>query len=162
MNQDDAEIRRLIEQRGREWDAHFRRMQDEIARKDELIEQARNRIEIDAYIQRRLAEERDEIAPELLDYIGGDSREAVERAIATAKAKTASILDGILQAQAMSAQVPSAPAPAGNPSPGAQQQQPQSQATADQIRAIEPGSPEHLVLRHRYGLDRGRGRGIFG
>ena len=68
----------------REWDTKFRRMQDELAQKDELIEQARNQLELGTYIQRRLAEERYDIAPELLDYIGGDSVEAIEQAITTA------------------------------------------------------------------------------
>ena len=109
-----------------------------------------------AYISRRISEERDEIAPELTGYIGGSSVEQVEAAISTAKAKTASILAGIREATAFRTDVEVPRVPAGFPDPQEQQ------STADQIAAMEPGSPAHLALRHHFGIDRGRGYGLFG
>ena len=157
MNQDDAQLRLMIDARTREWEAKFRQMQEQIARKDEQIEQTRNRVEIGAYIQRRISEERDLVAPELIDYIGGSSVEQVEAAISTAKAKTASILAGIREATFRT----DVPVPAAIPA----QQQPQGgqqQPSAQDIAAIEPGSPEHMALRAAFGLDKARGRGLYG
>ena len=167
QNQDDAEIRRLIDQRTREWNVKFRQMQEQIARKDELIEQTRNRADMQAYISRRIAEEPDEIAPELTSYVRGDTREEVEQAILAAKQKTASILDGIRSAF----QVPPVPAQPEIPAqPQPQQQQPRLNAEQrsamtpfilEQLAAVEPGSAEHLQMRRQYGIGRGLARGIF-
>ena len=172
MSGQDAELRRLIEQRTREWDQRFQQMQQEIAQKDELLAQERQRIDMMSYIQRRIAEEADEIAPELIDYIGGSTPEEVEAAITAAKAKTASILDGVRQAMSVSAdvQVPGVPAHPGTSAPAgfpgqAQAQQPrggQQRPSAEDIAAVEPGSPAHQALRHQFGIDRARGRGLFG
>lgn len=175
QNQDDHELRLLIDQRTREWNRKFQAMQAEIQRKNELIHAQRNRVDMQTYIQRRLSEERDEIAPELIDFIQGDSVEQVEASISTAKAKTASILDGIREAT--SEYVPSATAQPEIPSQPQEQPQPQPQGqqltpeqrsamtpfTVEQLAAVEPGSEAHLAMRRQYGLDKaGRGRGIFG
>ncbi|MGH3407551.1 MAG: hypothetical protein ACRDRJ_34385 [Streptosporangiaceae bacterium] len=165
-NEEDRELRLLIDQRTREWDQRFKRMQDELDRKNALIDQQRQRADMRAYAQRRVAEERDEIAPELIDYIGGDTIEAVEASIATARSKTASIVDGIQQAlsDVPDVQVPRTPAPAGIPPQGGQQQDPQQlrQPTLEELADLEVGSPKHLALRRAAGIDRSRGRGIFG
>ena len=158
----DAEDRMLkaeIARRGRMWDAKFDQMQAEIQRKDQLIEEARNRRDLQAYIQRRVSEERDEIAPQLIDFIRGNTVEEVDRAIIAAKQKTNSIVQGIREAF----EAPGAPAQAGIPSPGAQQPQPQPQQPSDQdVEGVEVGSPEHMALRAAFGIDRSRGRGILG
>ena len=155
-----------VERRTREWGAKFQAMTAELHAKDEQIELARNRADMTAYARRRIAEEADGIAPELVGYISGDSVEQVEASILAAKQKTASIVDGIRQAT-FAIDVPSAPvqpgipAQAGNPGPVPQGGHPQ-QPTAEQIAAMEPGSPEHLAARAAFGIYRSRGRGIFG
>jgi hypothetical protein len=58
---------------------------------------------LQAFITRRLAEERDTIAPELHEYIVGNSEDEVEAAIRRAKSKTTQIIAGIRQAQAPAA-----------------------------------------------------------
>ena len=160
---EDAMLRLEIERRTQEWNRKFTDLENQLRRKDAAIEEARNRRELQAFISRRIAEEADEIAPELIDFIQGDSVEAVEAAISTAKAKTQSILDGIREATAFRTDVPRAQPgnPQGQPGPGLQQQ-PQGQPSAQEIASAEVGSPEHLRLRAAYGIDRSRGRGIFG
>lgn len=160
---EDYMLRLEVERRTREWGAKFQAMTAELHAKDEQIELARNRRKLQAYISRRIAEEADQIAPELVGYISGDTREEVEQAISTAKAKTSSILDGIRQA------LPGAPVQAEFP---AQQEQPQGLSaeqqtamtpyTLAQLTAMEPGSPEHLAARAAFGLNRSRGRGLYG
>jgi hypothetical protein len=156
MDHQDAEqqlIRLELDRRTREWNRKLADMRAELDRKDEQIQQEQRSAEMMGYIARRRVEERDEIAPELMSFITGSTIEEVEQAITRAKAKTASILEGVRQAQALRG-------PAGVPTPQAQQQ-PQ-QPTLEQLRAVEVGSPEHLVLRRQFGMDKRRGQGIFG
>lgn len=164
MDHQDAEqlIRLELDRRTREWNRKLADMRRELSQKNELIEQQCGRTELMAYIQRRIAEERDDIAPELRDYVRGDTVEQVEAAIDRAKSKTNAILEGLRQVQ-----MP--PVPAGIPAPQPQaQQQPQSgpqqpqQLSLEQLKAVEVGSPEHIRLRQAYGIDRSRGTGLFG
>ena len=55
---------------------------------------------LQALITRRLAEERDTIAPELHEFVVGNNTDEVEAAITLAKTKTQAILAGIRSAQA--------------------------------------------------------------
>ncbi len=55
---------------------------------------------LQAFITRRLSEERATIAPELAEFVVGNSEDEVEAAITLAKSKTQSGLAGIRQAQA--------------------------------------------------------------
>ena len=148
-NVEDHELRMLLVHREREWSRKLADMKRQLRDQDEQIEREQKRASMRAYIDRRKVEERDEIAPELLDFIQGTTVEEIEAAITRAKAKTASILEGIFQA---TAQVPSAPAVIS--------QAPQ-QLTLEQLQAVPVGSPEHMALRRQFGMSKGRGQGIF-
>ena len=50
MDQDDAQLRLLIQAKSAEWDRKFRQMQDALHAKDAAIEEARNRADMRAYI----------------------------------------------------------------------------------------------------------------
>lgn len=152
----DAELRLLLDLRTKEWNKKLEQMKRELAAKDQQIEQEQKRAELMGYIARRQAEERGEIAPELMSFIQGTTVEEIEAAIDRAKAKTSSILEGVRQAH-----VPPGPAaiPQSQPQGGAQEPQ---QLTLEQLQAVEVGSPQHLAARAAFGLDRARGRGLFG
>jgi hypothetical protein len=53
---------------------------------------------LQTYIQRRVGEESENIAPELLDFVGGNTPEEVENSLNTVKAKTQAILESVQQA----------------------------------------------------------------
>ncbi len=168
MDYQDAELRMLLQHRTREWDAKLAAMRAEIDRKDTMIAQAERQVEVDEYARRRKAEERDEIAPELIDYVRGDSIEAIEQSITRAKAKTASILEGVRQATESIAPAgfPQVPQPQAQPQPQqtltAEQRQAMTPYTLQQLQAMEPGSPEHRAARAAFGIDRSRGHGLYG
>lgn len=159
----EMDAKQLLDTRTQEFERQFMEMRQEMALRDALLQKERERGELMAYIQRRVAEERDEIAPELIDYIGGESSEMVEASIATAKAKTASILEGVRQAQTQFRQeMPGVSTGAGNIGP-VDSAGGQRQYTADEIAAMSPASPEYQKLRSAYGMDRaGRGHGLYG
>jgi hypothetical protein len=78
------------------------RFADLIAERDReraLREREAEYARVAEYRARRMAEESNEIAPQLLDYISGSSEEEIEHSIQTAKAKTAQILEEVAQAQ---------------------------------------------------------------
>lgn len=147
MNSIDQELslRAQVERTTANWNAQLNQIKSALARSEPV-----QRADMTAYIQRRIAEEVNEIAPELRDYVGGSTPDEVEQSITTAKAKTQSILSAIRQTNP--------PAPAN---PQSQGQTPQ-QYTAEEIAAMSPQSPEFMAARQVFGLDKaGRGHGLY-
>ena len=60
-----------------------------------LLEKDRELAALQAFTQRRLAEEADSIAPQLVDFIRGNSQEEIEQSIAVAKAKSQEIVQAV-------------------------------------------------------------------
>lgn len=73
------------------WEQRIQQMQQEQAQKEALLEKEREFATLQAYTQRRLAEEADNIAPQLVDFVNGRNVEEIEASIATIKAKSAEI-----------------------------------------------------------------------
>jgi hypothetical protein len=107
----------LIEKQQREMQEQFAQLQQQTVAERELMARELAFTRLQAYTQRRLNEESDNIAPEFLDYIDGESEEAVEASIERAKVKTASLLEGLSAAQrSQRAQMPGvSPGGAGTP-----------------------------------------------
>jgi len=114
---------------------------------------------LQAYITRRLSECRNEIAPELMEYIVGDDETEIEAALVVAKTKTAAILQGIFQAQ----QTPDELAWRQNQTDGISDQRPlgTEQEFVDRVKGMSLS--EFAKHREEFGV-RGStsNRGIFG
>ena len=101
---------------------------------------------LQAYLIKRITEERHRIHPELLDYVGGNSEAEIDKSIQTVIEKSAAIGQTVAQA-------------AGQPS-------------ADYVDAVRTGigdqplpesMEEYADYRRRTGIGQGRnGYGIFG
>jgi len=63
-----------------------------------LLEKERNYSELTAYRQQRLEQERDNIIPELIDLIQGNTADEIESSIAALKEKSSKIFDSVAQA----------------------------------------------------------------
>jgi hypothetical protein len=59
-----------------------------------------NARELQTHLVEQVLANQNEIAPELMSYVGGDSKEAIDASIERAKTKTQQILQSIRQAQA--------------------------------------------------------------
>jgi hypothetical protein len=162
-HEEETSAKQLLEEQRREFEERLARLAEDQAAREAVFKQEQKRANLLAYTQRRVAEERDEIAPELIDYIDGPDEESVEAAIANAKAKTASILEGVRQAQTSSrAGMPGVSTGSGNIGPVDQQGAARTM-TAEDIAALPVNSPEYQALRRQYGMDRpAGGAGMFG
>lgn len=114
----EMDARTLLEKKEREWEERLTQTQSsfeqrlaEFERQKEeeraVLEKERQFASLQAYTQSRLSAESDNIAPQFLDYIHGNSEQEIDAAIETAKAKSAEI------AQHVQSIAQQAPAPRG-------------------------------------------------
>ena len=102
--EEDASAKDLLKVKEAEWNAKFAEAEAkrEAERQETLFEKAalqkeREYLALRDYTQRRVAEEADDIVPEFLDYISGNTEDEIETSITTAKAKSQAILDIVKQ-----------------------------------------------------------------
>lgn len=107
MREEEMSVRELLQAKEQEWNDRFAEVERERSEERALFEKERQFQALMNYRQSRLESEADEIMPELLDLISGNSEEEIEQSIALAKDKTARILQSVQQATA------SVPAPRG-------------------------------------------------
>jgi hypothetical protein len=136
----------------------------EIAQQQQLqqavFEKEREMSALQMYIRDRVEAERENIAPELLDFITGDTKEEVDASIQVVKDKTAAIVEGMRQAGiAQRASMPGTAPSAGATSivPGLDTGQGQA-ISAEDIKGM--GMKEFAALRQRMGMGNA-GQGIF-
>lgn len=80
-----------------EWEQRFNDLQEQNAAQAAVLEQERRFQELDTYRNRRLGEESENIMPDLIDFVRGNTEDEIEAAISTAIAKTSAIVESIQQ-----------------------------------------------------------------
>ena len=118
QEENELSFKDLLKKKEQEFQSQLENERLERERAIALLEQERKFQELMNYRQSRLEQERDNIIPELIDLIEGDSADAIEQSIATLKEKSARILDSAQQAmQSARAQMagPRVTAPAAGP-----------------------------------------------
>ena len=96
MKKED-EFQQRINNVQQEWEQKFTMLQQEAEAQKALLEQERRYQELESYKSRRIAEEQDNIMPELLDFVKGNSEEEIENAISAVAARTSAIMTNIQQ-----------------------------------------------------------------
>lgn len=91
--EDDLDAKELIKLKEAEWQGQLERERSERERAFALLEQERNFAELSSYKQNRLEQERENIIPELLDLIGGNTPEEVDASLEGLKERSARILE---------------------------------------------------------------------
>jgi len=81
-----------------------------------VLEQERRFQELESYKSRRIAEEQDNVMPELLDFIRGNTEDEIESAISAVKTRTSAILENIQQAMPQQQRLRGVPATGSTPS----------------------------------------------
>jgi hypothetical protein len=93
----ELEVRDLLAKKEQEWASKLEAERQERERAFALLEREREFQELSAYRQQRLESERDNIIPELVDLISGNSRDEIEQSIAGLKERSAKIFDSVAQ-----------------------------------------------------------------
>ncbi|MER5754281.1 hypothetical protein [Streptomyces sp. NPDC002088] len=96
--EDDLSAKDLLSVKEQEWNSRFEQIEAERAQERLLFQKEQEFNNLQTYIQKRVGDESENIAPELLDFVGGNSPEEVEASINTVKAKTQAILESVQQA----------------------------------------------------------------
>jgi DNA repair exonuclease SbcCD ATPase subunit len=159
LAESEMDVRSLLEKKEQEWAAQLEEIRQENARKDALLERERQYAELTAYRNRRLAEEQDNIMPELVDLISGNSAEEIEQSITGLRERSSKILESAQQAmqtarrdmKGTSTTLP----------PTMENNSAQQQFTADQIAAMSV--TEYAKYRDRlFPGANNQNKGIFG
>ena len=155
----EMDVRTLLEQKEQEWKTQLEEIRQESARKDALLERERQYAELTAYRNRRLAEEQENIMPELVDLISGNSADEIEQSITGLRERSSKILESAQQAM-QSARRDMKGTSTTLP-PTMENNSGQQQFTADQIAAMSV--TEYAKYRDRlFPGASNQNKGIFG
>jgi DNA repair exonuclease SbcCD ATPase subunit len=158
----EAELsaKELLAKRDEEFNNRLAQIQAENEQRVALMEQEVKFNQLQAYIQRRAAEESATIVPELLDFINGSTPEEVDASIEVLKAKSAAIADAARGARAAQLRQQPGVAPVAGVNGVTPLDQPgDRQLTADDIRGMS--MQEFAALRKKINMPSGSGRGLF-
>jgi len=115
MKKED-EFQQRINTAQQEWEQKFTALQQESEAQKAVLEQERRFQELESYKSRRIAEEQDNVMPELLDFIRGNTEDEIESAISAVKTRTSAILENIQQAMPQQQRLRGVPATGSTPS----------------------------------------------
>ena len=154
----ELDTRELLSLKEKEWQSQLEEVKQENARNLALVERERQYAALVEYRNRRVQEEQDNIIPELLDLISGNTPEEIEQSITGLRDRSSKILDSASQAmqsarKEMTGTRPTLP-------PTMENNSDQQQFSAEQIAAMSV--TEYAKVRDRLGMGRGSDKGIFG
>lgn len=150
----------LVAKRDEEFNARLAQIQAENEQRIALMEQEVKFNQLQAYIQRRAAEESSTIVPELLDFINGNSPEEVDASIELLKAKSAAIAESARGARSAQLRQQPGVAPVAGVNGVTPLDQPgDRQLTAADIRGMS--MQDFAALRQKINMPTGSGRGLF-
>ena len=155
----EMDTRSLLEQKEKEWEKKLEAERLERERAFLLLERERQYAELTGYRTRRLEEERENIIPELVDLISGNTPDEIEQSIASLRDRSSKILESAQQAiqvnrREMTGTKPTLP-------PTMENNSDQQQFTAEQLAAMsvtEYAKVRNKLLPGATKVD----RGIFG
>jgi len=162
QEENELSFKDLLKKKEQEFQAQLENERLERERAIALLDQERKFQELMNYRQARLEQERDNIIPELIDLIEGDSQNAIEQSISTLKEKSARILESAQQAmQSARAQMagPRITAPAAGPLDNDSSQQ---TLTPDSIRDMSLADYAKQRAKLLGNAASNRGQGLFG
>ena len=157
----EMDVRTLLESKEIEWAQKLEAERLERERAFSLLERERQFSELSEYRNRRLEEERDNIIPELVDLISGNTPEEVENSITGLRDRSSRILDSAQQAMQSARREMTGSRVTAPPSGPMDTNTEQQQFTAEQISAMSV--TEYAKYRERL-LPKARttNKGLFG
>ena len=95
--EDEMSFKQLLKTKEQEWQAQLEAERLEREKAFALLEREREFQELQTYRQQRLEQERDNIIPELIDLISGNTKDEIEASIAGLKERSSKIFDSVAQ-----------------------------------------------------------------
>lgn len=95
----EMSAKKLLEERSSEWEKRFAQIEREREQERAALAKESEYNKLRAYIQERAGAERENIAPELVDLISGNTPEEVDASIEMLKDKTSQIFQSVQSAQ---------------------------------------------------------------
>jgi hypothetical protein len=158
----EMDVRALLETKEQEWAQKLEVERLERERAFTLLERERQYAELNEFRTRRLSEEQDNIMPELLDLISGNTPEEIEQSITGLRERSSRILESAQSAMQTARKEMKGTSVTTPPSGPMDTNSDQQQFTADQIAAMSV--TEYAKYRGKL-LGKAasdRGKGIFG
>lgn len=150
----------LVAKRDQEFNARIAQLQADNEARVAAMEMELRFSQLQAYIQRRLAEESATIVPELMDFVTGNTPEEVEASIELMKTKSAAIGESARNARLnQQRSLPGVSPSAGTNGVTPLDQPGDRQYGADEIRGMS--MQEFAALRKKINMPSGSGRGLF-
>ena len=164
------ELQQQYEQQQNEWAARFQAQEQTLAEQAAVFAKEREFQELANYAAAQVNANQDQIAPELIDLIGGNSKEQIDASVASMIEQTQRILSGIQQAQtAQRAAMPGVSTGGFTPTGPMESQGGTRQVTPEEIAGMSMA--EFAAHREQFGVTgnngpAGRfgqlGKGLFG
>lgn len=158
----EMDVRQLLEAKEKEWAEKLEAERLERERTFALLERERQYAELTEYRNRRLEEERDNIIPELIDLISGNTPDEVEQSITGLRERSSRILESAQSAMQTARKEMTGSRVTAPPTGPMDTNLEQNQLTAEQISAMSV--TEYAKHRSKL-LGKGasdRNKGIFG
>lgn len=157
------ELRDLLRKKEEEWQAQFEQVNEELRKRDLIIEREREFQEVQNYRNQRVEQERDNIVPELIDLIAGNNVDEIEQSINVLKEKSARILDSVAQAAQSSRKEMQGASLTGLPASGPLDNDSDPRSFSPD-RIAEMTVEEYAKNRSKLlgGASNNRGQGLFG
>ena len=111
----EDEFQQRINSAQQEWEEKFTALQQESEAQKAVLEQERRFQELESFKSRRIAEEQDNIMPELLDFVKGNTEDEIEASISAVVARTSAIVENIQQAMPQRQNLRGVPATGSTP-----------------------------------------------
>lgn len=95
QEESELEVRDLLAKKEQEWQAQIQKERQERETAFALLEREREFQELSKYRQTRLEAERENVVPELIDLISGNTKDEIEASIADLKSRSTKIFESV-------------------------------------------------------------------
>ena len=158
----DMDVRDLLKQKEAELMEQLERERQERERAFALLEREKSFAELQAFRQQRLEEERENIIPELLDLVSGESPDEVNASLESLRERSARILESAQQAMQSARKEMTGSRVTAPPTGPLDINSEQRNFTADEIAAMPMNEYAKYRQRLLSAKAQGRSQGLFG
>jgi hypothetical protein len=158
----ELEVRDLLKKKEVEWQEQLERERQERERAFALLEREKSFADLQAYRQQVLEQERENIIPELVDLIAGNTREEIQSSVEGLKERSARILESAQSAMQTARKEMTGTRATLPPAGPLENNSEQRQFTAEDIQSMSMNDYAKYRARLLSPSAQGKSRGLFG